>query len=178
MTSEGSHHDAELRRWLVEVRERRSGKICGGTELERSSNGGGDLGLGFARRRLRLGEAKGVVRALFIGPVGDPWRADQGAAWGGVRRPDSLSPRRSREVDDPDRRDPPVSGSERKGRGVGLGFAGEESGLAEEFWAAGERKKERGRWAGPKGYREKRERLLFFQQKIQIIQCKFKFKRI
>ena len=78
VTSEGSHHDAELRRWLVEARERRSGKICGGTELERSSNGGGDLGLGFARRRLRLGEAKGFVRALFIGPVGDLWRAGQG----------------------------------------------------------------------------------------------------
>ena len=50
-----------------------------------------------------------------------------------------------------DVRGPPVSGRERKGRGVGLGFAGEEGGPAEEFWAAGERKmKERGRWAGLK----------------------------
>jgi len=96
VTSEGSHHNAELRRRLLEASERRSGEICCRTELERSSNGGGDLGLGFARRRLRLGEAKGVVRALFIGPVGDPWRADQGAAWGGVWRPDSLSLRRPR----------------------------------------------------------------------------------
>jgi len=53
--------------------------------------------LGFERgKRRRLGEAKGVVRALFIGPVGDPWRADQGAARGGMWRPDSLSPRRPR----------------------------------------------------------------------------------
>jgi len=52
VTSEGSHHDAELWRWLEEAREQRSGEICGGTKLERSSNGGGDLGLGFARWRL------------------------------------------------------------------------------------------------------------------------------
>ena len=51
-----------------------------------------------------------------------------------------MSPRRSREVDDPDRRDPPISGRERNGIGVRLGFAGEEGGPAEEFWAAGERK--------------------------------------
>ena len=59
MNSEGSHRDAELLRRLVEARERRSGEICGGTELEQSSNGGGDLGLGFARRRLRLGGLRG-----------------------------------------------------------------------------------------------------------------------
>ena len=60
-----------------------------------------------------------------------------------------------------------LSAAERgKGGGVGLGFAGEEGGSVEEFWVAGERKKkERGRWAGPKGYREKRERLLFFSTK-------------
>ena len=123
--------------------------------------------LGFARtgRRLRLGLGfQGCAGVAFIG---QGWglcvlAKKEGAAWG-VRRPDSLSPRRSREVDDPDRRDPPVSDRERKGRGVGLGFAGEEGGPAEEFWAAGERKKEeRGRWARPKGYREKRERLLLF----------------
>ena len=67
MTSECSHHNAELRRWLAEASERRSGEIYGRIELEQGSNGGGDLGLGFARRRLRLGEAKGFVRALFIG---------------------------------------------------------------------------------------------------------------
>ena len=94
-------------------------------------------------------------------------------------QPDSARVRARPELGgDPDRRGPPVGGGEGRGRGVGLGFAGEEGGPAEEFWAAGERKKERGRWAGPKGYREKKERLLFFQQKIQIIQFKFKFKRI
>ena len=55
-----------------------------------------------------------------------------------------------------------LSAGKEMGGSVGLGFAGEEGGPAEEFWAAGERKKERGRWAGPKGYREKRERLLLF----------------
>ena len=74
-----------------------------------------------------------------------------------------MSPRRSREVDDPDRRDPPVSGRERKGRGIGLGFAGEEGGSAEEFWAAGERKNEGERKMGWAENRlEGREKFLLF----------------
>jgi len=48
VTSECSHHNAELRRRLAEASERRSGEIYGRIELERGSNGGGDLGLGFA----------------------------------------------------------------------------------------------------------------------------------
>ena len=48
VTSECSHHNAELRRRLAEASERLSGEIYGRIELERGSNGGGDLGLGFA----------------------------------------------------------------------------------------------------------------------------------
>ena len=106
-------------------------------------------------------------------------RAKKERAARGVRRPDSWSPRRSREGDDPDRRGPPIGGRERKGktewaareemgRGVGLGPAGRER----------EREREK-EWVGLKGDRV-RERflLLFFQQKIQPIRFKFKFKRI
>ena len=127
---------------------RGSGEICGGTELERSSNGGGDLGLGFARRRLRLGEAKGVVQALFIGLVGDPWRADQGAAWGGVRRPDSLSPCRPR-----GRKTTPTDGARLS--------AAERRGRTAPRWAGNRRSWAGGRKTGPgenglKGKKKKR----------------------
>jgi len=88
-------------------------------------------------------------------------RAKKERAARGVRRPDSWSPRRSREGDDPDRRGPPVGGRERKGktewaareemgRGVGLGPAGRER----------EREREK-EWVGLKGDRV-RERFLFF----------------
>ena len=76
-------------------------------------------------------------------------RAKKERAARGVRRPDSWSPRRSREGDDPDRRGPPIGGRERKGkteraareemgRGVGLGPAGRER----------EREREKENWSG------------------------------
>ena len=175
VNSEGSHRDAELLRRLVEVRERRSGAICSGTELEQSSNGGGDLGLGFARRRLRLGETKGVVWALFIGPVGDPWRAGQGAARGGVWRPDSLSPRRPRGGRRPRQAGPACR--RQRGGGADLGRKRKVGWWKGGVWAAGEEKKKgRGRWAGPAGLKTRERKDFAFLKLNQTIQFKLKFR--
>ena len=49
--------------------------------------------LGFERgKRRRLGEAKGVVQALFIGPVGDPPRGRRGLRESGRHTPPHAAP--------------------------------------------------------------------------------------
>jgi len=96
--------------------------------------------LGFERgKRRRLGEAKGVVRALFIGPVGDPWRAGQGAARGGVWRPDSLSPRRPRGGRRPRQAGPACR--RQRGGGADLGRKRKVGWWKGGVWAAGEEKR-------------------------------------
>ena len=134
--------------------------------------------LGFERgKRRRLGEAKGVVRALFIGPVGDPWRAGQGAARGGVWRPDSLSPRRPRGGRRPRQAGPACR--RQKGGGADLGRERKVGRWKGGVWAAGEEKKKgRGRWAGPAGLKTrggKRKDFAFLKLK-QTIQFKLKFR--
>ena len=110
--------------------------------------------LGFERgKRRRLGEAKGVVRALFIGPVGDPWRADQGAARGGVWLPDSLSSRRPRGGRRPRQAGPACR--RQRGGGADLGRERKVGRRGGEFGPREKKKKGRGRWAGPAGLKIK-----------------------
>ena len=170
MTSEGSHHNTELQGWLVEARERRDlRRDRARAELQ-------------WRRRFRARVCEAVVasskgsrrgpRALFIGPVGDPWRAGQGC-----RRGVDSGRGRTRESPGPSRgrgrprQAGPACRWAAGGGGVGLG-PDEEMGRKECEKGCGRGKrmgrrgrKKRGKNAGPAwGFRLKEA---FFLQEIQ-----------
>ena len=71
-----------------------------------------------------------------------------------------MSPCRSREGDDPDRRGPPVGGRERKGRGrrAGLRGRGKVGRREGEFGPREKKKKEREREVGWAGWAENKRR--------------------
>ena len=124
--------------------------------------------LGFARARWRQlrKELEGGSAVLLIVPFGDPWRAGQGAARGGVWRPDSLSPRRPRGGRRPQQAGPACR--RQRGGGADLGREMKVGRWKGGVWAAGE-EKEREREVGWAGWAEnkgrKKKRLCIFETK-------------
>ena len=107
-----SHHVEQLRRRVGVEERRRSSGIGGGTELERSSNGGGDLGLGFAMRRLQAQRGQEGGRGLYLSGAAAGLGVRTKARCGEAHAAARLSRVRAQNVEEegPDRWDPPVGG--------------------------------------------------------------------